>query len=314
MSSTSDFSLRSSSVNHPLDRLSPYVGRFAPSPTGPLHFGSLLAALVSYLDARAHQGQWLLRIEDLDPPREDPTATDHILTTLDAFGLHWDGEVSYQSQRTDLYEDALAQLIVNGTAFACTCSRSQLAGKPHLGHCQSDTTAPHAWRFLCPTQALTVHDRWQPSHTWTLPEDIGDFVIRRRDGLWSYQLAVVVDDADQGITHVVRGIDLLDSGVRQQLLQHALNLPSPSYAHLPVATELSGQKLSKQNHALALDSHHCRDVLCQALQWLKQGPPADLSTYSVEQILSWAVQHWQPNTFAQQTSWPAPQGFCQPVS
>lgn len=289
--------------------MSLYIGRFAPSPTGPLHFGSLLAALASYLDAKHHQGRWLVRIEDLDPPREDPTAASQILSVLDCYGLHWDGEVIYQSQRNDFYNDALHQLRRQGDAFPCTCSRKQLQGRPHQGQCNSPVRTDYAWRFLCPKGTRTVSDDLQADQYYDLANDIGDFVIRRRDGLWSYQLAVVVDDAEQQVTHVVRGIDLIDSTVRQQLLQHALGYTTPKYTHIPVAVEANGQKLSKQNLALALKREDASESLWQALYWLGQHPPEALRGAYCEEILDWGALNWQPNVLRHITEKAAPDEY-----
>ncbi len=292
--------------------MSSYIGRFAPSPTGPLHFGSLVAALASFLDARAHKGQWLVRIEDLDPPREDPAASSEILRILDAYGLHWDGEVVYQSQRGERYQSALDQLIAAGQAFPCSCSRRQLGNRLHSGICTPDPASDCAWRFLCPDQVLTIKDGLQPDHRYDCARDIGDFVIRRRDQLWSYQLAVVVDDAVQGITHVVRGIDLIDSTARQVLLQQALSLPQPQYSHLPVAVEENGQKLSKQNLSLAVTDSAIQSTLITALNWLQQNPPTELASSRRDEILQWACAHWQPQVLQGIRALPAPPGFLRP--
>lgn len=289
--------------------MSEYHGRFAPSPTGPLHFGSLLAALASYLDARHHQGRWSVRIEDLDPPREDPTAADSILRILEDYGLFWDGPVIRQSERSDAYEETLDQLRQQGLAFPCACSRRQLGDRLHLGICPTPGQSDFAWRFLCPSGELTLHDGLQADHSYQLEQDIGDFVIRRRDTLWSYQLAVITDDAFQQITHVVRGIDLIDSTARQYLLQQALKLPHPEYSHIPVATEDNGQKLSKQNLALPLRAADAADVLWQALDWLQQHPPASLRGASCQTLLEWATEHWQIEALAGLTQHSAPAGF-----
>ncbi|MAX85661.1 MULTISPECIES: tRNA glutamyl-Q(34) synthetase GluQRS [Thalassolituus] len=286
-----------------------YIGRFAPSPTGPLHFGSLLAALASYLDARHCHGQWLVRIEDLDPPREDPTAASEILRILDAYGLHWDGDIVYQSQRGELYQAALDKLRDQGDAFPCACSRKQLGGELHLGVCPAPADHDFAWRFLCPGGVTTLHDGLQPDHRYDLADEIGDFVIRRRDGFWSYQLAVVVDDAAQEITHVVRGIDLIDSTVRQYLLQQALSLSVPQYSHIPVAVEQNGQKLSKQNLALPLSDQRINETLWQALNWLRQSPPQTLLGAPADELLNWAVSHWNPAPLKGEQSMPAPGPF-----
>lgn len=287
----------------------PYIGRFAPSPTGPLHFGSLLAAVASYLDARAHNGRWLVRIEDLDPPREDPSAASAILHILDAYGLHWDGEVRYQSERHDAYQQVLQQLISRGLAFPCQCSRKQLGGLPHQGNCHCQSQTDIAWRFLCPAGELCFDDGLQGRWCSDLTQAIGDFVVKRRDGPWSYQLAVVSDDIDQGITHIVRGIDLIDSTARQILLYQALRHPSPHYAHIPVALEANGQKLSKQNLARPLTTDNISQTLWLALHWLGQQPPVALQPLAVGELLAWGVAHWQPQRLAGQRERPAPTGF-----
>ncbi|WP_051219639.1 tRNA glutamyl-Q(34) synthetase GluQRS [Oceanobacter kriegii] len=309
--------------NHSESRPSGYVGRFAPSPTGPLHFGSLLAALASYLDARAHNGRWLVRIENLDPPREDPQAADSILHILEAYGFDWDGDVRYQSDRNDAYEAVLQQLIASADSFPCVCSRKQLAGNEHLdGQCVAqppafdrhsiDLSIACAWRFKVAAeqqQPLCFDDRLQGRFCLTPSSDIGDFVIRRRDFLWSYQLAVITDDHDQGITHVVRGIDLIDSTQRQILMHRALGWPSPSYMHIPVAVERNGQKLSKQNLARALQADDSGNTLWTALDWLRQQPPESLRGAGNTAVLQWAVEHWQPDVLKGLQQLPAPEGF-----
>lgn len=290
-----------------------YVGRFAPSPTGPLHFGSLLAALASYLDARAHQGKWLVRIEDLDPPREEAGASDAILRVLDQFGFEWDDTVIYQSQRSEYYQAALDRLIQQGGAFPCLCSRKDLGGALHVGVCTPPAASlkdpSPAWRFLVPQGEFRFVDALQGTCSYLMEEDIGDFVIRRRDALWSYQLAVVVDDYLQSITHVVRGIDLIDSSIRQVLLQQALGYPHHQYSHIPVATEQNGQKLSKQNHALALHPKQASEAIWCALNWLKQSPPIELQRASTHELLSWAIEHWHSQPLLGVKSLPAPDSF-----
>lgn len=285
-----------------------YIGRFAPSPTGPLHFGSLLAALASYLDAKAHHGIWHVRIEDLDPPREDPQAADSILRILDAAQLHWDGEVRYQSQRNTAYQLALDTLIQQGHAFACQCSRKQLDGKPHLGNCHCNAQTDIAWRFLCPAGDHVFIDRLQGEWRESYSQDIGDFVLKRRDGPWSYQLAVVCDDIDQGMTHIVRGIDLIDSTARQSLLYQAFNSVIPTYAHIPVALEANGQKLSKQNLAKPLTVENLPAALFTALRWLQQNPPAELNG-SITELLQWAVSNWNLAALNDLQQLPAPASF-----
>jgi len=271
-----------------------YIGRFAPSPTGPLHFGSLLAALASYFDAKKHHGQWLVRIEDLDPPREMPGAIDLILQALEVHQLIPDQEIIYQSQRHDAYQHALQQLIDKDLAFPCQCSRKQLSATQgiHLGRCECDTEQAHAWRFaFTPDQALNFGDQLQGLYQQPANE-IGDFVIRRKDQLWAYQLALVVDDEYQNISHVVRGIDLIDSTLRQNLLQQALGYKIPHYAHIPVACADNGQKLSKQNYAPQLDNSCPAKNIWQALSWLRQQPPEDMQKASVKELLVWGCEHW----------------------
>ncbi|MDO6683168.1 tRNA glutamyl-Q(34) synthetase GluQRS [Oceanobacter sp. 5_MG-2023] len=297
-----------------------YIGRFAPSPTGPLHFGSLLAALASYLDARHAGGQWHVRIEDLDPQREDPAASQHILRTLEAYGLTWDGSVCYQSQRHAAYLDGLHQLADLGLAFPCGCSRKQLQGRLHLAGCahppNREAGQDYAWRFRVDPQAAPVcfDDRLQGRYCLSPSRDIGDFVIRRRDQLWSYQLAVVLDDHDQGINQIVRGIDLIDSTQRQLLIYQAFGWDAPSYAHIPVATERNGQKLSKQNLALPLQPDHSGQTLWLALDWLGQQPPATLQGAGNHTLLQWAIQHWQPERLHGRHQLPAPAAFQRPGS
>lgn len=285
------------------------VGRFAPTPTGPLHFGSLLAALASYLDARSQQGRWLLRIEDLDPPREDPQATASILRTLEAYGLEYDGDVRYQSQRHEAYQASLADLIQQGLAFPCQCSRSQLAGAAHLGNCQCQAHTEVAWRFLSARGQHCFTDRIQGEHCEDLAA-LGDFILKRKDGPWAYQLAVVCDDIDQGITQIVRGIDLIDSTARQAQLYQAFAQPIPSYAHIPVALEANGQKLSKQNLARPLSLTAIAETLFAALVWLRQEPPHELQG-SHQELLAWARAHWRIERLAGLQKQPAPVPFLQ---
>ena len=278
------------------------TGRFAPSPTGPLHFGSLLAALASFLDIRAQGGRWLLRIEDLDPPREMPGASDQIIRTLEHYHLYWDGEIQFQSRRHALYQDALDTLLAEGRAYCCQCSRSQLRARSAL-HSYDGWCAVHppsedarcAIRARYPAHAIDFIDRIQGRRHYPATPGRGDFVVFRRDGLFAYQLAVVVDDAEQGINQVLRGYDLIDETPRQQVLQQHLGLASPSYAHIPVLTNALGQKLSKQNLAPALSSAPA-DVIPQlyrALALLGQQPPPELLTATVDELLAWGIAHWR---------------------
>lgn len=286
----------------------PYVGRFAPSPTGPLHFGSLIAALASYLDAKKNNGTWLVRIEDLDPPREMPGASDSILMALESHQLISDDEIVFQSQRHDLYQQALDTLTKSQHVFPCDCSRKQLAPYHglHITQCECSLTQPHAWRFSShEDRERSFEDGLQQRFSQNERSDIGDFVVKRKDGLWAYQLAMVVDDEQQGITHVVRGIDLIDSTLRQNLLQQALNFPQPQYAHLPVACADNGQKLSKQNHAPELDISKPENNIWRALSWLRQNPPQNLSNSSVKELLQWGIEHWDQQPLVGLTSQPA---------
>ncbi len=272
-----------------------YIGRFAPSPSGPLHLGSLIAAVASYLDARARNGRWLLRIEDIDRPREIAGASETIIDNLRCHGLHWDGDIVYQSARIEHYQMALERLLATGSAFPCPCSRAQLraADGLHKGEClapreDGDDTAI---RLLAPAEHIGFDDALQGRFEQQLQDEVGDFVLLRRDGCFAYQLAVVVDDADQGITDVVRGSDLLDSTPRQIYLQHLLGLPTPRYLHIPVITHRDGHKLSKQTFAQGLDNSRACDNLRRALAFLRQPPPPRAG--SPEALLRWATEHWQ---------------------
>ncbi|CBV44006.1 tRNA glutamyl-Q(34) synthetase GluQRS [Halomonas elongata] len=281
--------------------MSVYRGRFAPTPSGPLHFGSLIAALASYLDARHQQGHWLLRIEDIDPPRCPAGAADTILRQLEAFGLHWDGPVHWQHDRDGAYQAALARLEAQGLAYPCSCSRKQWRDHPiYPGWCRTgprEPDKPLAWRLrsdLGP-RPIVWQDRLFGLQRFD-PAALGDVVLKRKDDLWAYQLAVVVDDGAQGITDVVRGFDLLDNTPWQRQLQHALALPEPRYLHLPLILADNGQKLSKQNLAPALpeQAEAARPLLHRALVALDQAPPAALATEPASAQLDWAIAHWSP--------------------
>jgi glutamyl-Q tRNA(Asp) synthetase len=261
-----------------------YVGRFAPSPTGPLHFGSLVTAVASWLDARSQGGRWHVRIEDVDGPRTVPGADREILRALEAFGLRWDGEVVWQGERTESYEAALRRLREAGHVYRCRCSRREIAdsalagieGAIYLGTCRElalDTDIAGADRLRVGDGVVRFHDRVQGVIEQRLASEIGDFVLKRRDGLHAYQLAVVVDDGAQGITDVVRGADLLDSTPRQVLLQRLLGLPEPRYLHVPVATNERGEKLSKQTLAAPVNARDAVQLLQQALRFLGQDVP-----------------------------------------
>lgn len=275
----------------------PPVGRFAPTPSGPLHFGSLIAALGSWLHARAQGGQWLLRIEDLDPPREMPGAADSILRTLEAYQLTWDGTVVYQSQRLARYAEVLDQLWQQGHCYACDCTRAQIqaAGGFYPGTCRTRglPVAGHAIRLRQQSPVTTFTDLHQGEVRVEGPLASEDFILRRRDGLFAYNLAVVVDDADSGISEVVRGADLVEPTVRQIALYRLLQRPEPAWLHLPLALQADGRKWSKQNHAPALPpGEQITPTLWQALRFLGQQPPAALQHDEPAALLAWAVAHW----------------------
>ena len=289
-----------------------YRGRFAPSPTGPLHFGSLLAAAGSWLDARAVGGEWLLRIEDLDPPREPPGAAAQILRALEGYGLWWDGEVMFQSQRQAAYEEALAQLSTAGLAYACVCSRRDIEAanqrlgrsgqRAYPGTCRS-LTAKHRRksrivRVLTTAEPVVIDDGLQGRFTQSLEQDVGDFVLRRREGFIAYQLAVVVDDQTQGITDIVRGSDLLDSTPRQVWLQRLLGYPTPGYMHLPVANTPDGKKLSKQTGAAAIAVRDAPEVAWRVLSALRQAPPREMRGARPLELWNWGLAHWRPQHLA----------------
>ena len=287
----------------------PYRGRFAPSPTGPLHLGSLLAALGSWLLARHHRGEWLVRIEDLDPPREVAGAAELQLHTLSAFGLESDGPVLWQSTRGDAYLAALERLLAGGHAFACHCSRADLAGTGgiHQACVPGARRDDPAMRFRVPPGTVVAFDdAIQGGQRQDVAAEVGDFVVRRADGPWAYQLAVVVDDAAQGITDVVRGADLLDSTPRQQLLQRALGFPVPRYAHLPLVRDGAGQKLSKSLAAIPVDAGDPLPALRAAWRLLGQPPGAVAGSGSVEAMLRLARAHFDPRAIPRAAAWPDP--------
>lgn len=281
-----------------------YTGRFAPSPTGLLHIGSLLTAAASYADARSNGGKWLVRMEALDPPRERRGAESHILHTLEAFGFEWDGEVAYQSHRYALYEETLCRLQTAGLVYPCHCSRKDWQagarrgadGFVYNGRCRHPGQRPApqgkqpAWRIRVPDRIIGFSDGIVGGYAQNLARDIGDFVLLRADGYWAYQLAVVADDAEQGVTHIVRGQDLLVSTPRQIYLQQCLGVPTPQYAHLPLLTNAQGQKWSKQTLAPALDLNRREQLLRQVFRYLKL--PEAPETDRPAELLDWAVAHW----------------------
>lgn len=289
-------------------RRDPYRGRFAPSPTGPLHFGSLVSALASWLDARANRGVWLVRIEDIDAPRTVPGAAQDILDTLARFGMVADEPPVCQSQRMPLYQQALERLQASGLVYPCGCTRKEIADSLVRAHARHTTLAypgtcrnglhgkpARAWRLRVPDDdaaIVTFDDGWQGPQTQNLATEVGDFVLRRADDQWAYQLAVVVDDADQGITHIVRGADLLDSTARQIYLQQCLGVPTPAYLHVPVVTNADGEKLSKQTGALALNVAEPLVALNDAARHLglrlSGAAATSLETFYLEAVAAWA--------------------------
>ena len=290
----------------PADIPAVYRGRFAPSPTGPLHAGSLLAAVGSFLDARSRGGEWLVRMEDLDPPRELAGAAADILRTLELYGLEWDGPVLYQSERIGVYREMLDDLLSRGLAFRCRCSRADIAdansasgysANRYPGTCRYlkiTASQAHAVRLRVTDTPVVFADRVQGPQATILTESVGDFVIQRKDGLAAYQLAVVVDDGFQRITDVVRGTDLLDSTPRQIYLHGLLDLPSPRHLHLPIIVNKAGDKLSKQTGAVALPRDNPSEMLHRVLCLLRHPPPGELAGASPEELLVWATAEWDP--------------------
>ncbi len=286
----------------------PYIGRFAPSPTGPLHLGSLYTAVASYLDAKAHNGTWLLRIEDLDPPREQADASEMIIHSLKVHGLHWDKDILWQSQCHQAYQAAIETLMATNKSFYCECTRQQLkeyknrypgfCHNKHLTELNTPTnnTNRYAIRLKAPQPTPSFKDRLFGPQVYTdlktEPELFNDFIIKRKDGLFAYQLAVVIDDIDQNVNQIVRGNDILDSTFKQLYLYEYLQQKPPEYLHLPVITNNLGQKLSKQHHALAINDNNACENLLQVLSLLQQDPPPTDAQSCVEDILYWATKHW----------------------
>jgi glutamyl-Q tRNA(Asp) synthetase len=293
-----------------------YRGRFAPSPTGPLHFGSLIAAVGSYLDARVHRGEWLVRMENVDRPREVAGAAAGILSTLEQLGMEWDGAVMYQNRRTEAYQAALEKLRASGSLYPCACSRrdiSKLAqagpdGSIYPGTCRNGVHPgrdPKSWRVTV-ADPVRFRDRLQGMCYVDLSKESGDFVVLRADNIFAYQLAVVVDDAEQEVTHIVRGTDLLGSTGRQIRLQHLLDYGSPEYMHLPVAVNPQGRKLSKQTGASAVDPAAGSEILTRVLAFLGQNPPPELSDAPLVDFWLWALAHWDVRRVPRGPSIPAP--------
>jgi glutamyl-Q tRNA(Asp) synthetase len=299
-------------------RIARYRGRFAPSPTGPLHFGSLVAALASYCDARAAGGEWLVRIEDVDEPRSRAGAESAILDTLTRYGFAWDGPVVRQSERSAEYERALARLCTIGSVYPCACTRRDLELAPfgatgervYPGTCRDGIASDHrhrAQRVRVDATPISFVDRLQGPQRQDLAHDIGDFVVRRADGLFAYQLAVVVDDALQGMTTIVRGADLLASTPRQIFLQQLLGMPTPEYLHVPVALNRAGEKLSKQTHAQSLPDDPMPPLLA-AWRFLDQRAP-DVRLHSADTFLAWAVSAWSRAQLPPVAMLPAPRDY-----
>ncbi|MDH5425416.1 MAG: tRNA glutamyl-Q(34) synthetase GluQRS [Gammaproteobacteria bacterium] len=276
-----------------------YRGRFAPSPSGKLHFGSLVAAMGSYLQAKSQQGQWLVRIEDIDQTRTIPGSADLILSTLDKLGFEWDKEVLYQSNRTEHYQYYLQQLKEKGLIYACDCSRSKLrletSSPVYSGHCRKKTisaSSPRALRCLTTTETVIFNDKIQGTYSVDIERECGDFIVKRRDGFFAYQLAVVVDDAEQGISEVIRGADLLSSTPQQIYLQQQLGFTTSAYGHLPIAMYDNGRKLSKSHQDLSLEQQSTVEIMTKALTFLNQSPPQDLALAPLHEFWQWALQHW----------------------
>ena len=273
-----------------------YIGRFAPSPTGPLHLGSLYTALAGFLQARSRQGKWLLRIDDLDTPRNIKGSADSIFKTLDAFGLHWDDSVVYQSQHLDVYDEILDELAKNKLIYPCTCSRKTLTDI-YSGLCRNKQPphhSPYALRIKTDERIISFQDELQGLISHNLAGQHGDFILKRKDRIIAYQFAVVVDDDRQQINHVVRGFDLLDSTPRQIYLQQMLGFATPGYMHVPVIIDEHGYKLSKQTRATAVDLKTPHNVIFGLLDLLKQNPPRELQHAPSTEQLDWAIDHWNP--------------------
>ena len=280
-----------------------YRGRFAPTPSGPLHVGSIVAAAASWLEARTRGGTWRVRIDDLDPPRVVPGAADDILRCLAAFELHWDGEVAYQGTRGSAYAAAFERLQRSGLVYPCACSRREIAaharmgveGSIYPGTCRDGIppgASVRAWRMRTSGAHVEFDDRVLGIQRRDLERDAGDFVLLRADGVWSFHLASAVDDAHMGMTDIVRGADLLESSARQILVLRALGYPIPAFAHLPVALDAQGEKLSKQTHAPAVVAAHAGKTLTQVLRFLGQEVPDALDRAGASEVLDWALLNW----------------------
>ena len=287
-----------------------YKGRFAPSPTGPVHFGTLIAAVGSYLQAKKNNGEWLIRMEDVDTTRTVKGSDTDILKTLEAFGFEWDGEIIYQSKQSEYYQHALAKLLSQSLIFPCTCSRKQLSttgSDIYPGTCRENQLPEkneHALRLFSKNTTIEFTDAIMGKQTQNIQRQCGDFIIKRRDGLFAYQLAVVVDDALQNITEVVRGSDLLASTARQIYLQQRLDYATPAYCHLPIVVDANGNKISKSEGAARVDTRNREKLLFSVLIFLGQQPPADLSKSGINDIWMWAKNNWNINRLPTHTQIP----------
>jgi len=274
-----------------------YIGRFAPSPTGPLHLGSIFTALAGYLQARSCNGKWLLRIDDLDTPRNIKGSVDNILRALDTLGLNWDESVSFQSQSIDYYQEVLDKLNKEEQIYPCRCSRKGRTAR-YDGFCRHNhfnLEIPHAYRVKTDDTVISFNDELQGLMTYPIDEQ-GDFILKRKDQIIAYQFAVVVDDQLQAVNHVVRGCDLLDSTPKQIYLQKLLGYKTPVYMHVPIIINEEGFKLSKQTKALAVDFKRPSEVIFYVLSLLKQNPPKEFQQATVTELLDWAIEHWSPMT------------------
>mgnify|MGYP001161148980 FL=1 len=285
------------SVPSQINSTQTYIGRFAPSPTGPLHLGSLITAFASYIDAKANKGLWLVRIEDLDPPREPPKAADEILIQLKHFGLEWDGKVLYQSTRSTFYQEALSLLIERGLCFKCDCTRPRVKamGSVYDGSCRErSVSSENEFAIRLKTESIEIgfKDLIQGNFQQNIRKEVGDFIILRKDKLFAYQLAVVVDDAFQGITNIIRGVDLLDSTPRQIYQQRVLGYAAPQYGHIPIVVNKQGLKLSKQNFAEPVNTHNSSELVHLLLQLLGQSPPNNNQSKEPRFQLQWAIENW----------------------
>lgn len=290
----------------------PYRGRFAPSPTGPLHFGSLVAATGSYLQAKLHNGEWLVRIDDIDPPREQKGAATDILKTLESFGFEWDSEVLYQSTRSKRYHEAVDELLNQNLAYHCNCSRAsiiknsgQISNKIiYPGYCRDKSlnqSAETSIRLRSNNDTIHFHDLIQGEQNFNIESDIGDFIIQRRDHLYSYHLASGIDDAEQGITEVIRGADLLECTPSHMFVQRNLKLSTPQYHHLPIAVDRTGQKLSKQTYAEPINAKNAVVLLYKTLKFLGQKPSKGLMDANQNDIWLWAKKNWQLDLIPKKT-------------